>query len=122
DVLDRWSDGSNRWVLIDFLADVDAGGARYALAGDGTAGAKADPMDVRTSADGVAVFTGAAAFQFDRGSAFPLSQATVDGRPVVDAGLSGLAIGIAGRTYRFRIADVRVERIGSVRTEVVVRA
>jgi len=54
----RWGDGSIKWLMVDFLADVPAGGrARYQLA-PGRAGSAGKRISVQKSGNSVTVNTG----------------------------------------------------------------
>ncbi len=66
--LDHWADGSIRWLLVDFQADVSAGGvSRYELRpGTGTHAAPESPLQVDVAEQAITVRTGAAEFQIGR--------------------------------------------------------
>src|SRR5215203_3269151 len=66
-VLDRWGDGSVRWLLTEFQADVDAGApGYYALAPDGTPESSADGLSIEHAGETLRVWTGAAAIDVPR--------------------------------------------------------
>ena len=110
-VLDRWSDGSVRWALLDFRADVpEAAGARYevvieddplptrlgtaspsraeqgpATAGSGPASPATRPglLAVRARENQVVVDTGVARWVFEPGGGFPFSRVELGERPLI---------------------------------------
>ena len=69
-VLDRWPDGSARWVLLDFPVDHDGAGARsgHAVWAAGVAPQPADCLVVARQSDALVVETGAGRFAFAPGS------------------------------------------------------
>jgi hypothetical protein len=119
--LDFWSDGSIRWLLLDFEADVDAqGSADHALL-FGSGAAAAGGVRVSQTSAGEQVSTGIAIFDFSVGGSFPLSHVTVDGRSPVVADRSGLTIVTEGQTQRCHISGVTVRESGPLRAELDVR-
>src|SRR5437773_2516044 len=68
-VLDRWSDGSIRWLLLDWLADV-SGKATYRLCHNAPSETEApsSPLQVRHENGSVLVSTGTAEFRFSQGA------------------------------------------------------
>jgi hypothetical protein len=71
-VLERWSDGSIRWALLDFQADVTATSARVELRLDGSASTAAGSTSLMVEvreASSLVVSTGVGRFAFRRGSA-----------------------------------------------------
>jgi hypothetical protein len=93
DVLDRWSDGSVRWALIDFLASVDREDTPFELtAGRGEtvarpvsvdAGRPSSLLAVHSAAGVVSIDTGTTRLTLDSASAGLLTEVTVDGRPLL---------------------------------------
>src|SRR5829696_4525723 len=58
-VLDRWGDGSVRWLLAEFHADADAGQPSfYALAPDDATGPVADGITIEHAGETLRVWTG----------------------------------------------------------------
>src|SRR5205823_2561646 len=82
--LDRWPDGSCRWVLLDWLSDVD-GAARYRARVSPRSREQPASQLRATVRDGVvAVNTGRAEFYLWPGCAFPGAVASV-GDPAAGA-------------------------------------
>jgi hypothetical protein len=114
-VLDRWPDGSARWVLADWLAD--EGHATVEVVEDHAAvpPAAGPALAVRRDAAGVTVETGSVRFVIAAGSPFPL-QGELDGRPVLDAGKSRLVLEDGhGTVYGPRTTRIDVLDEGPVR-------
>ena len=113
-VLDRWGDGSVRWLLTEFQADVDAGApGYYALAPDDTSDPPADAISIEHAGETLRVWTGAAAIDVPRtGTAF-FAAAEVAGRPVLDS-TAIVAEDQSGARYHFVIHRTLVERCGSL--------
>ncbi|MFN8177124.1 MAG: hypothetical protein U0167_04320 [bacterium] len=121
-VTDRWSDGSVRWVLLDFLASVGADRAAvYELSvGDGStsAPAVATRVTVQEASEGAVVETGRATFAIAPG-AFPFRSVRADASEPMDAARSGLTCeDEAGRAFRGVAHTVVVEEAGPIRATV----
>jgi hypothetical protein len=122
-VLDRWRDGTVRWLLVDSTADTDPGRDVEAFLESGAS----EPLPVAAlavSADSgsVAVDTGAVRYVVRAGGAFPFQSADIAGRPGADAGGSGLRITDSQGTVRPAvIRSVQVEEEGPLRTVVLVK-
>jgi hypothetical protein len=119
--LARWSDGSVKWLLLDFiLASVAQGQTRYELT-PGSAGAKrtgAGMVSVDETADSVVVRTGTAAFHLSR-SRLPLDRVVVGTSEILEPGSSALLLTDAhGRQARPQVERVSVEARGPVRATV----
>jgi hypothetical protein len=118
--LDWWSDGSIRWALFDFQADVSAGApAVYSLEpGARTASDPDTPLRVDVEEHAVVVRTGPATFHVARrGPAF-FADIEVNGDTAFGRGCARLAAkDAAGRDLVLDIDDamVDVERSGPVR-------
>ncbi len=119
-VLDRWVDGSARWVLVD--AQIDTGPDRpddLELDVTGGDSQTASTITVTRQQSGVLVDTGTARFELGPGRSFPVSSVTSAGS-LLDAGASRLeAIGQNGVCQELVIGHVEVEHAGPLR--VVVR-
>jgi hypothetical protein len=103
--LDRWSDGSVRWALLDFRADAPtAAGARYELVHDEpgvptpaqvnrrlepapatTAGRPPGGLRVSARDNQVIVDTGVARWVFEPGGGFPFTRVASGGVPAITA-------------------------------------
>jgi hypothetical protein len=121
--LDRWPDGSVRWVLVDLLADVSAEIAtEYDLAiRSAPRDAPGAGITVSTTPDATRVDTGIATFTFNVGGSFPVSnvEMTVPGRGGL--GVSRFEIVAGGVATSFSIASVTVHEVGPVRAEIELR-
>jgi hypothetical protein len=120
-VLDRWPDGSVRWLLLDWQASVD-GPTTYTLYGPGPPG---EPVGPRVKAEerqngGVIVDTGAARFLVG-GNRFPFDSVTVGAAEAIDPTRTTFRFEDgSGRVYKPDVSAVAVEEPGPVR--LVVRA
>jgi hypothetical protein len=130
-VLDRWSDGSVRWLLLDIQADVEAGRPRpLALRIDpdregrdaAMAASAIHELSVNTIDGGLEVSTGRGQFRFVSGRPFPFSQVRIDAGDAIDASASAFQIAIAGRVVPFMIGGVALQEAGPVRVEIDLRA
>jgi hypothetical protein len=113
--LDRWPDGSVRWLLLDWQASVQ-GTAAYRLQ-IAAAGAAPAGLIVNRMAEGVAVDTGRARFQMQRGRAFPFLTVQVpeERRPLA---ASFTVDDLSGRRHEPLIQTVAVEEAGPLRARV----
>ena len=128
-VLDRWSDGSIRWLLLDFLVDAVAGRAqpmalRIQPDRDGPRAevSPASAFSVKTIDGGVEVATGRGEFRFLPGGRFPFSQIRIDGADVLESSTSGFQIALAGRAVPFVIRAIELREAGPVRAEIDLQA
>ncbi len=121
-VLDRWPDGSIRWVLLDWQAAVQ-GTAAYRVRVMG----QTQPVEVRAKhvvvigpGEGtVEVNTGAARFSLCAKSHFPFAELAVGGVVAIDpAGTCFQAEDEVGRVYMPFIQRLSVEEPGPVRAAV----
>jgi hypothetical protein len=115
-VLDRWPDGSVRWLLLDWRV-TQLGSTTCTLFAPGPPG---EPVGARLTLDqrgsDVVVDTGAARFRLRAGGRFPFESVTVGGNEVVDPTRSGLRVEDAeGSRYSPEITAVTVEESGPVR-------
>jgi hypothetical protein len=126
-VLDRWPDGSIRWALVDFQADV-AGPtpSRYAVViNDAPGRAIAGPRveiareSGETTARIVTVDTGVARFSLRPDGRFPFESVTVDEARVIDLVQSGLFVEEAsGEGLTPVIERIEIEEEGPLRSTV----
>jgi len=120
--LARWSDGSVKWLLLDFLADeVPPGGARWKLGQEAVVKGRppAGSMRIRESARSVVVETGAATFHLDRTTLRPLARVLLGGEDVLEPG-SGRTVLVDPKGSRGTpsVERVAVEARGPVRATV----
>jgi PcRGLX-like N-terminal RIFT barrel domain/Beta-L-arabinofuranosidase, GH127 catalytic domain len=119
--LERWPDGSVRWLLLDFLADVPAGGhATYTLRGGPSRAPPPGPsvIRVRLTGDGRAIDTGALSATLPAAgdaiaTALVAGRATLERIPLPTLSLVGSAVAAAVPGH------VGIETAGPVRTEFV---
>jgi hypothetical protein len=120
--LARWSDGSVKWLLLDFfLSGHREGTQRWEIAvgpsridRDGSR-----PSHIQESAQVIAVQTGTATFQVNRDHRQPLLQTVLADQGAVSTGWSGFTLFDArGRAAEPRVEAMCVETRGPVRTTV----
>jgi hypothetical protein len=116
--LARWSDGSVKWLLLDFiLPSVAAGRSHWLLQPAGSAQGRPALRIEEAEAD-VRIDTGRAVFSLSRASA-TLTRAQVGGRDVLDAALARLRLNdAAGQAAGPRVERVEIEARGPVRATV----
>lgn len=116
--LDRWGDGSVRWLLVDFQADTAVDAASfYALAPDLAPEPETASIAIESAGEVIRVSTGVASFDVPRrGSSF-LANADVAG-----AGLLRRTAIVAedsdGETYQLHVRRARVTRAGRLRADI----
>lgn len=119
EVLDRWPDGSCKWLLVDFQATVPAHGtSRYSLeiAGGKSPAALGSKILIEDRADAVRIDTGAATFLVDKIDFRPLRQVVVGGVEMLASGAPGMALtDDQGNVRQPKIAACRVETAGPLR-------
>jgi hypothetical protein len=122
--LDRWSDGSVRWALLDFQAAADQSTGTLAVLtfdGEGGEGIAVPAVSTTDVPDGLAIETGAARFELAAGSAGVLRTVEYDGCQVLDGYRSGFRVlEASGAACDVRWTSMVVEEPGHLRT--VVRA
>jgi hypothetical protein len=112
-VLDRWGDGSVRWLLAEFQANVEgAAPSWYALAPDATA-EQASGLSIEQAGESLRVSTGVAAIDVPRsGSAF-IAAARIGERSLLES-TAIVAEDAAGERYQFAIQRTTIERSGGL--------
>jgi hypothetical protein len=114
-VLDRWGDGSARWLLAEFQADVDAGQPGfYALAPDDGNETAADGISIEHAGETLRVWTGAATIDVPRYGTSFISDAEVGGRGLLRS-TAVVAEDRHGAVYQFTTHRTLIERSGSMR-------
>ncbi len=118
--LDLWPDGSIRWTLLDFRADVGDGAATYTVeVADTTPTTPSTPLRWSTEGQALTVETGRARITFAPGRHCPFANVVVGGRERVGPGASCLrATDGTGRELHAVIDDVELEASGPVRVAV----
>jgi hypothetical protein len=122
EVLARWSDGSVKWLLLDFLADELRDGTNaWPLTpspGDETphTGGR---IEATESPDGVVIRTGRAEFHLGRDRLHPFTRVSVSGEELLEREDGGVLLtGADGRREAARVEQVVVESRGPVRATV----
>jgi YetA-like protein len=118
--LDRWTDGSARWVLVDARADLDGREVQELTLEVREDGEKSgDVVTLSQSGAGVLVDTGAARFQLRPGGRFPFDAVEVGGQAVLDPAGSGLVVIDAQQAaHAAEIRTVEIEERGPLRSVV----
>lgn len=104
-VLDRWNDGSIRWLLLDFHADHNGGATPVPcdlVLGLEPAASRVPAVAIAKVGGGLAIDTGAARFLMGPGEHFPFTEVLVSDLAAIDACRS-----------RFDVIDERGERCSS---------
>jgi hypothetical protein len=119
--LARWSDGSVRWLLVDFVArGLQSGANHYQLsAATGGVPFPVGPLcTVSENAGSLEMATGRVVFRLDQvGGGLP--QITLAGRPVLTPAGTGIVLtDPKGRIHRPRIERMAIEANGPVRATV----
>jgi len=120
-VLDRWSDESIRWLLLDAQLSDDANTAAGPHCLRHKPGARVPGLEIRQDGDAVHVDTGRLRAVLAPGSAFPFSEVIVDGRQALDIGRSCFSVLDAKRTACPIVFErVTIEHTGTLRSVVAV--
>jgi len=116
--LAHWPDGSIKWVLCDFQADVPAHvRAEYLLTVSQERVNPMTPLVIKQEADSFHIETGAAAFTIPAQRFAPFSSVIVDGQECLDATHSRVSLeDDAGRQYEHLIERAEIETGGTLRT------
>jgi len=120
--LESWPDGSVRWALLDWQADIAAEAtARYRIEiGQDASGAAGSPK-VQTSQEAarLSIDTGVAQFSIRAGGAFPFESVTVASRPAIDAARTRFTVvDESGHTFQPLLERVELIEQGPLRSAV----
>lgn len=119
-VLERWSDGSVRWVLLDFQSPAESGATIELRNDGGTAAPIAQPVTVRSSDSGATVTTGDRVFVFAPGGPSPLTSVTIGGLDAIDPRRTLVSVrGRDGRELPVRFDRISIEEHGPLRAAIV---
>lgn len=122
--LERWRDGSIRWLLVDFQSTVPAAAtSEYHLSFDGQDRTAARPSSLRVRQDArtVSIDTGVAQFQLRAGGAFPFDRVDVGGDQAMDATHAALqAVDSRGACSFASVRSLRLLEQGPLRCAVVI--
>jgi len=125
EVLSQWFDGSAKWVLLDFQADVEGGGtSKYLVECRDRPEAIEDQKGIliTESPEFVAIDTGCASFLLGTTAYGPFNRVVVDGRDFVDSAQSGIClVDNESREYWPQIHDISVETRGRLRVTLCAR-
>jgi YetA-like protein len=114
-VLDRWGDGTARWLLAEWQADVDVEvPSFYALAPDAADGDSGQALTIEHAGESLRVWTGVATIDVPRTGAGFITAADVGSRPVLESSAI-VAEDAHGTRYQFGIQRATVERSGALR-------
>ena len=117
--LENWPDGSVRWVLLDWQAELAAEStARYRLEIGEEFRTRQDRPGSRFAGtlQGLAIDTGAAQFTIRAAETFPFEAVTVAGRPAIDAARTRFTVvDEAGHTFQPRLDHVELAEQGPLR-------
>jgi len=122
-VLDRWKNGSLRWVLIDFQASAHQPLSKFSLdiGRDQQASPFTPGIAVNEQYGEMTVNTGAARFVLRTGHACWFASVVRDGRTMIDPSRSGLEVTDAdGRKLATTVTGIRCEEVGPLRVVVSV--
>lgn len=115
--LDRWGDGSVRWLLVDFQADTTADAAGfYALAPEQPTEIDGPSIRVEHAGEVLRVSTGVASFDVPRSGAGFLASVEVGGTRLLRK-TAVVAEDRHGTQYQLLIQRARVERAGRLRAD-----
>ena len=124
-LLDRWSDGSVRWVLIDSQVGW-SGSPSYCWLTKPTTASQSElgilppRLSIIEQSGAVMIDTGAAQFRCDAAGPFPFKRVTnAHGADLIDGSLSGLRVRHAdGDCYTLAIDGIDIEERGPVRAAI----
>ncbi len=120
--LENWPDGSVRWALLDWQADIATGStASYRLeVGQGPPEETGSPrVRVRREAASLEIDTGVARFTIRTGGVFPFESVIVAHRPAIDAARTRFTVvDEAGQTFQPRLDRLDLVEQGPLRSTV----
>src|SRR4030095_14969855 len=123
--LAKWFDGSAKWVLLDFQANVEANSvAKYQLRSvTGQSTSHPSPvLSVRETSAAVIVDTGKATFFLSRQLCKPFDRVVIEGAELIGTQGSSLVLtDEGGQTYLPHMDDLAVETKGPMRVAIKVQ-
>jgi hypothetical protein len=112
--LDRWGDGSVRWMLAEFQADIDTAAPSFYALSPYDAGEAASPaITIEHAGETLRVRTGTAVIDVPRSGPAFISAAEVDGRALLESSAI-VAEDRHGARYHLAIQRATIERAGSL--------
>jgi PcRGLX-like N-terminal RIFT barrel domain len=124
-VLDRWIDGSARWMLIDFQADISGLESQWRVEISRTREpvSATEKIACRETNDALQIDTGVLKCAVARRGRQIFTSITRDGVALIDPTRPQLQlVDGAGRLFQFDISSAAIEEPGSLRTAIVVDA
>ena len=120
--LNKWIDGSMKWVLIDFQANVDANSETlYKLTLEKASNRK-EGIFISREQNSLVVNTGKAQFHIDTTKFAPFTKVTANGKEVIDGRSSRCILSIDGKEIVPEIKELILEHEGPLRTTEIGRA
>lgn len=120
-VLDRWPDGSIRWVLLDWIGTAEK--ATVVLNEKGEDPKLPAEVRIRQEGHALTVDTGAASFLVRPGSNLPLAGVSIDGEDWLGTdGCRIVATDREGREHALSVAGCRILEQGPIRTSVLLES
>lgn len=117
--LERWPDGTVRWMLLDYEATCGADESpEYYLTADGEPASPPDSVALDATHDGIRITTGSTTFSIERGQPFPISAVAAARGDVIISSGTGLHTTTNGKTDSWTVAEVKVIAMGPIRTEI----
>jgi len=120
-VLARWSDGSAKWVLLDFIHEPGNGPDLELVVSDRKPDAElpAHGLSVGESTECLVVQSGPTRFEIDRRSLHPLRRVILASREILDGDHSRVVLTEAGGRHRLgKVKNVAIETVGPLRATV----
>jgi hypothetical protein len=122
-VLDRWHDGSVRWLLVDSQVAPTAGrDTEFVLERGRSEVASPAAISVTSDPDSITIATGPSTFIIRVGGSFPFASVENAGRQILIARDTGLLVtDSTGQTRPAEILSVEVEEPGALRTVILIK-
>ena len=117
--LNRWPDGSIKWLLVDTQVDSGANAEQRLTLRRGAAPAPATGIAIQELDDTLRIDTGAAVFDVPRAGGAVFASVAIDGKNWLARGMNVRVAGARGAEWTVRLAQAQIEERGSVRTSVV---
>ncbi len=119
--LGQWSDGSIKWILLDFQVSVGAGEESYYILRPGKTplldSNSTKGISIKRQSDEIVIDTGSATFSFDTKIFKPFKQVTVDGQILLASeGSKTLAIHSSGFEQVPLVDKVVIEKEGLIKS------
>lgn len=121
EVLDRWRDGTCRWVLLDFQTTIPALRRKeYLLRVDAQTGPR-ERIILGACGENLEVCTGSSVFRLGRQGPFPFNEVLVDGEQILATTSPGMLMtNSSGRICDTATHEIRIETRGPLRSTIYV--